>query len=873
MRFPHLARLLAMLLIGPIATGAAANLQTLARHLPASAARLQPIGQLDRSRSLNFSIALPLRNQGELADLLKRLYDPASVDFRKFLTPAQFAERFGPAEQDYAALVTFIKANGLKVRAEHPNRTLLDIRGTVPDIEKAFHVTMRIYRHPVDARTFYAPDADPTLDAPVPILSVCGLDDYTLPSPKNLRVIPAETGQSVAPNGGSGPGGTYLGNDFRAAYAPGVNLTGVGQAVGLVEFDGYYQADITNYEGKSVYTNVLLTNILVDDATGIPDGNALKVAEVSADIEMAIAMAPGLSQVMVYEVSPTSTYPDDLLDQMATDDVAKQLSSSWSFGTDPGTEQTFLQFAAQGQSFFSASGDVGAYTGGVPNPEDDPYITIVGGTTLTTTNNGAWASETTWNQGGGTASSGGISQTYSIPYWQAPINMSANGGSTTMRNIPDAALTADNVFVIYNNGTATPFAGTSCAAPLWAGFMALANQQAAINHQPPAGFINPALYWIGQSTNYETCFHDIATGNNTNAGSHNLFDAVPGYDLCTGWGTPSGSSLIAALSSPEPLQAEPSGGFQFEGLLGGPFGPSHELTLTNIGGQPLAWKLANIPAWLTVQPTNGILLPDSATNIALAVNTMANSLSVGTYTNGLLIIDGTDGFALYCPLTLQVQQTLLQNGGFETGNLSGWTVSGASGPYGGASVLATRAYHCVHSGAWGAELLAAGSLGYLSQTAPTTAGQAYLLSLWLDSPDGATPNAFVVEWNGNTLFDEVNIGAVGWTNLQFAVLGTSPGTLTFGFRDDAGYLGLDEVSLVPVPIPNFQSVNRGDDGTISLAWSAGAGLQYQLQYTTNLAQPQWLNLGSPFISGNENPMVSTPIGSDEARFYRVLLAP
>ena len=80
--------------------------------------------------------------------------------------------------------------------------------------------------------------------------------------------------------------------------------------------------------------------------------------------------------------------------------------------------------------------------------------------------------------------------------------------------------------------------GTSCAAPLWAAFTALVNQQAAAASQPPVGFLNPALYAIGKGANYTTCFHDITTGNNTWSGSPNLFFAVPGYDLCTGWGTP-----------------------------------------------------------------------------------------------------------------------------------------------------------------------------------------------------------------------------------------------------------------------------------------------------------------------------------------------
>ena len=173
--------------------------------------------------------------------------------------------------------------------------------------------------------------------------------------------------------------------------------------------------------------------------------------EVSLDIEMAISMAPGLKGVIVYEGSTT----DDILNRMATDNLAKQIGASWTYPIDANSEQIFLQFAAQGQSFFNASGDSDAYAGAISTPADDPNITIVGGTTLTTSGaGGAWASETVWNWGGGTGSSGGISTLYAIPSWQQGINMTANQGSTTMRNIPDVALTADNVYVIYGNGQA-----------------------------------------------------------------------------------------------------------------------------------------------------------------------------------------------------------------------------------------------------------------------------------------------------------------------------------------------------------------------------------------------------------------------------------
>ena len=124
---------------------------------------------------------------------------------------------------------------------------------------------------------------------------------------------------------------------------------------------------------------------------------------------MAISMAPGLSQVVVYEAGPQGN-GDGMLNRMTTDNSATQLSSSWSFVTDATTDQILRQWAAQGQSFFNASGDTDAYTSDIPSPSDSPYVTVVGGTTLTTSGpSGVWVSETVWNWGGGQGSGGGIS--------------------------------------------------------------------------------------------------------------------------------------------------------------------------------------------------------------------------------------------------------------------------------------------------------------------------------------------------------------------------------------------------------------------------------------------------------------------------------
>ena len=237
-----------------------------------------------------------------------------------------------------------------------------------------------------------------------------------------------------------------------------------------------------------------------------------------------------------------------------------------------------MSMDAVGQTFFNASGDNGAFTpgsnsvNGVDNtnkqnaPSSNPYITQVGGTTLKTSGTGAaWASEAVWNWGTNVngkssgASSGGISSYYPIPSWQTNVsNMVGRGGSTSFRNIPDVAANADNVYLVCDNNNsndADDNAGTSYAAPLWAGFMALVNQQSAARGGPSAGFINPALYSIAASSNYLACFHDITSGSNIWKSSPNLFYATNGYDLCTGLGSMNGTNLINALSAPVPAPA------------------------------------------------------------------------------------------------------------------------------------------------------------------------------------------------------------------------------------------------------------------------------------------------------------------------------
>jgi len=142
-------------------------------------------------------------------------------------------------------------------------------------------------------------------------------------------------------------------------------------------------------------------------------------------------------------------------------------------------------------------------------------------------------------------------------------------------------MAADAIFIVADDGQQELTGGTSAAAPLWAAFTALANQQAVASGQSPVGFINPAIYALGKSANYSAVFNDTTVGNNTN-GVATQFLAVPGYDLCTGWGSPTGGSLILALATPDRFVISPGTGFAANGPAGGPFSATVEsLTLTN----------------------------------------------------------------------------------------------------------------------------------------------------------------------------------------------------------------------------------------------------------------------------------------------------
>jgi len=512
---------------------------TMTRHVPEAVengnARL--VGQPSATQHLSLAISLPLRNENALDDLLRQTYDPQSPSYRHYLSVQEFTERFAPTAADYEVVRQFARTHGLTVVDTAANHMVLDVEGPVANIEKAFQVKMGLYQHPTENRTFYSPDREPSLDLGVSVLHISGLDNFTLPRPKNKKASPQPG--AIQPTG-SGPGGQYVASDMRAAYYGSGALTGTGQTVGLFEFAGYEVSDVQLYfKTLNQPFNVPINGVSLN---GVPlkcPPQSCDDSEQAIDIEMAVGMAPGLSQVLVY----VGASDVSIFNQMAVDNVAKTLSCSWGWSDDESSlDPIFKEMAMQGQSVFVASGDDGSNTpGDVVWPADDPYITSVGGTDINTNGpGGPWQSETGWSGSAGSPSKNGIP----IPFYQklpGVIN-SSNKGSKTLRNYPDVSAESNtNQWSCYDGSCFGDNGGTSFAAPQWASLIALANQKEVSQGKSTLGFLNTRLYNIGIGTRYKNVFHDITSGNN---GGYN---AVQGYDLVTGWGSPVGSVINSLL--------------------------------------------------------------------------------------------------------------------------------------------------------------------------------------------------------------------------------------------------------------------------------------------------------------------------------------
>jgi len=579
---------LPLVLLGIILASAAASAETAELHKQTVAGYRLPnaaaTGPVEPAKVVHLAIGLTPRDPAGLRALANAVSDPRSRQFRQFLTLEQLTERFSPTDADYRALIAWAQASKLTVEHKYSHRLLLSVSGQAADVERALAVKLS-YAKRKDGTTFYRPDRAPSVDLDVKIASIAGVDNFFVPKRHG--------------DGGSMLNGTAFGSyDVRNAYAGEcLGLTGAGQTVGIMALSGYNASDIQGYEqavginnsgacaGQSFGPPCLVNNNPVPVNTYYQD-------EATIDTEMAIAMAPGLSQVEVFEGDGTEagcSVGDNIFAAWLEATSVKQFSSSvgYCFSDDIATMN---MMAAAGQSVFLPSGDDGSSfyyptTNGFPeftfNALGNAMATSVGGSVLTMNNAGkSYNTEQAWVFSGGGVEylpsadyPAGYAQsctpgctpdapycdTSCIPSWQIGVANPQNGASSTYRNEPDLAMPSYEMYSYLNN-YGSYFCGTSASSPLMAGFMALANQQQCINSPSSCtggagglGFIDPVIYPVGMNaTTYAASFHDIV-GNSPNStavcngGPALALPAVAGYDLATGWGSPK-CGLIDQLS-------------------------------------------------------------------------------------------------------------------------------------------------------------------------------------------------------------------------------------------------------------------------------------------------------------------------------------
>lgn len=522
-------------------------------HLAISSAR--HVGRLDAKTQVPLSVALKLKNEDQLADFIARVQDPRDVLYGQYLTPEQFAANYAPSESDVAQVSQFLESQGLKVKNIHSNRLVIEVEGSAAQVERAFEVELHQYVKS-NGKVAFSPLSEPRVDAQIaPLLTgVIGISNFTEHTRSHA------TFKELSPRASHGPSSGVTPQVLRAAYnVDSIPQQGQGEPLGLMELDGYKQSDIENYARQFGFTSMpSLQNVLIDGFNGSAGKGAV---EVTLDIEVMMAIAPQASAIFVYEGPNSDAGLLATYSRIATDNQAREISSSWGVpeaavaaSTLRSENAIFMQMASQGQTLYAASGDSGAYdngsTLGVDDPASQPYVTGVGGTTLSISSNGAYSGESSWGSpangrnpasGGG----GGISAVWTIPNWQAGFGNSSNRGSSTMRMVPDVSLDANpqTGYVINFNGKWGVVGGTSCAAPIWAGYTALINQARIAKREQPIGFAAPLFYAIAKSAAYESDFHDVADGSN------NLFyPAVAGYDLSTGLGSFNGANLFSTLA-------------------------------------------------------------------------------------------------------------------------------------------------------------------------------------------------------------------------------------------------------------------------------------------------------------------------------------
>jgi kumamolisin len=495
--------------------------------LPGLGAHAVRTGAVASAHRISVAVSLKSRNDQALDAFIAQVSNPRSSSYGHYVTKSQFAAQYGRSDADVKKVTDYLRSQGLTVGAVHSGNLLVDATGTAAQLEKAFGTKLSTFKDSATGRSFYANDAAPSV--PASIASVVG-DISGLNNRAQLRH------QAPATKPHNGPGGGYTPAQIKGGYNVS-GSTGSGQKVALLEFDGFQQSNITAYDSHYGLSSAAPTVHKVDGGSGsLGDGQV----EVELDIEVVNAIAPAAA-VTVFE-GPNSDAGEVDTYQAIVDSGIPVTSISWGAAESQRTssninavDAVFKQGAAEGLSFFAASGDSGSDDAGdggtsVDYPASDPYVTGVGGTTLTVTSSNAWSRETAWSGGGG-----GASDVFPIPSWQTSVQKSQGGGN---RQVPDVSALANPSpgVSIYSQGSWGQVGGTSAAAPEWAGFAALYNQQASAAGKSVLGFANPVLYAAGG-----TGFHDITSGSN------GAYSAGTGWDFATGWGSYNAATLASTL--------------------------------------------------------------------------------------------------------------------------------------------------------------------------------------------------------------------------------------------------------------------------------------------------------------------------------------
>lgn len=486
-------------------------------------------GAVAADRRISVAVSLAPRDAGALDAFVAQVSDPRSPGYGRYLTKAQFAARFGRTDAEARQVTDYLRAQGLSVTAVHSGNLLIDATGTAAQLEKAFGTKLSTWKESRSGRTFYANDSAPTLPASLASLvsDVAGLNN-------RLRLHHSAPARVTAHDG---PAGGLTPAQLKGAYSVKGGAGGSGQKIALLEFDGFQQSNISAYDSHYGLGSPAPAVKQVDGGSG-PLGNGQ--VEVELDIEVLHAIAPK-ANVTVFE-GPNSDAGEVDTYQAIVDSRIPTTSISWGAAETQRTtsninavDAVFKAGAAQGLGFYAASGDNGSDDAGdggksVDYPASDPYVTGVGGTRLTVGSANTWSREVAWSGGGG-----GVSTAFTIPAWQKSVQKGAGGGH---RQVPDVAAEADPTpgVSIYSQGSWGSVGGTSAAAPEWAAFAALVNQQAKAAGKPNLGFANPKLYATGG-----TGFHDITSGSN------GAYSASPGWDFTTGWGSYNAAKLAAKL--------------------------------------------------------------------------------------------------------------------------------------------------------------------------------------------------------------------------------------------------------------------------------------------------------------------------------------